>query len=233
MRVRKHGFRMNVGAVLPLLDLDPPLRDRNIVRPRRASGRRRSCRSSPPRNSFSCGGKPYRWIGAFAVPPFAPTKVSPDKAARSSTSSSAPQIAEPEKFPPDRLVLAAVPVERIGEQPARMLFCRPLVRVRGHVRRQARDQRVDSLLPLAQLLARAPVGNPGTRDVAALLDQGRTAVLQPVAQSCRGEAIVLIVARDHVEVGLVDELGVVELEMRLEPGSDRLASASTISRSYP
>ncbi len=99
-----------------------------------------------------------------------------------------------------------------------MLLGRSLVGVRGYVRCQARDQLGNSPLALAELLARAPLRHGGTRDVVAFRDQGRPTFLQPVAQCDCGEAIVSIVARDDAEVGFVDELGIVELEMRFQPG---------------
>src|SRR5206468_6592365 len=58
------------------------------------------------------------------------------------------EVVEP---PPERLVLAAVPVEKLRQEPGRVLLPGPVERVRGQARRQGRDELGDSLLPLAEV----------------------------------------------------------------------------------
>ena len=61
---------------------------------------------------------------------------------------------EAEILPPDALLLAPVPVEDVGEDPARLLVQATLARVGGHVGSQSRDVLGDSRLPGAEVLAR-------------------------------------------------------------------------------
>ena len=152
-----------------------------------------------------------------------PTKVSPDRAARSSKSSSAAEIAQPKILPPHRLLFAAVPIERMGEQPPRLLFRRSRsLTSAGTSAGQARDERVDFLLPGAEFLARLPVRYFRARHVGPVRDQRRaTSSSQSRSASVERQSS-SIVARDDASVGIADEFKIAELQAGLHLGERRV-----------
>ena len=129
--------------------------------------------------------------------------------------------------PPERLVLAPVPTEQLGEEPARRLVVRPCLGLVRHAGRERRDQLLDAQLALAELLRRlgdtiARTGH-GVPEPALQL---RSAFLEPVAQAQVADDVIAVVARDLAQDRLADlpVLGGATLQPGLE-GDDARAGA--------
>ena len=86
-------------------------------------------KSSPPRISVSCGGKPIPMHWCFCCPADHGHKRQTGQTGAILQQVVRRQVSQPEKLPPDRLVLTAVPVEKVGQYPAGLLFFRPVFRI--------------------------------------------------------------------------------------------------------
>ena len=117
-----------------------------------------------------------------------------------------------EIFPPGRLLLAPMPVEHIGQDPAGVLLCRALAGIRRHIGSQARNEFGDSGLPRATDLAHLPRGRYRALDHRAVGDQVGSNALEPVPKRTSGEAVIPVVARDGILECGSDRLRVADLE---------------------
>ncbi len=132
---------------------------------------------------------------------------------------------EVEVPPPGRLVLAPVPLQQLGEQPARLLLRRPEGGVGELLGRHARDDvlfdRPDAGQVVGQLLA-GLVGlgrgaRQAVREETLLRGQLGPAGLEPVAEAQGGHAVVAVVALDVGEdLRSARRLVGAQLEPRLE-----------------
>ena len=127
------------------------------------------------------------------------------------------QVAQVVVAPPERLGLATVPGEELGEEPASVLLGRPVGLVGGDAVAEPVRERLDAGESLAQLLA--GLGRfgerPGKGHALASLQLTPTR-LEPVAQAPVGEAVVAVVAGDPGEgLGIAAGLAAL-LEPRLE-----------------
>ncbi len=125
---------------------------------------------------------------------------------------------EPEVFPPRHLLFAAVPVEQIREQPARV------VRVPGHGRlgpqplEQTRARRQLPPLEFAHLFRRLRRLHLRPRHLRARGHNLRAQTFEPVAQRLGGAAVVLVVAGHGVARLCRHGLRRVTFERQLEGG---------------
>ena len=139
------------------------------------------------------------------------------------------QFGELVEAPPERLVLAPVPVEQLGEEPGRVLLWLPLRRLFGHARGQGRNELSDPLLPIRQRPSYRRLGLHGRtrQSLAELPLQVAATVLQPVAQLEVAHDVVAVVAGDGAQDVLAD-LAVLRratLEPRLERDDARPGAA--------
>src|SRR5262249_49773749 len=107
------------------------------------------------------------------------------------------KIPEPEIFPPDCLLLAAMPVQNRGEKPSRLPLRCPLVRIVGNAFNEALRERGDLPLPSVELRINFRYHHGRALDSRALLDEVGPQRLQPSAQTFRRSTIVSIVALDR------------------------------------
>ena len=139
--VRKHGLGMNVGGVLAFLDVDTPPVEREFV----DGSKFGAADTAELLSSADLGLLRRKGVAVDGR-----LRSSADRCNEGEARQSGPlidelvsgQVAQPEVFPPDRLVLSAVKIERVGEQPTRMLFRRPFIDVRRNAVCQAGDQRI-------------------------------------------------------------------------------------------
>ena len=104
------------------------------------------------------------------------------------------EVAQAEVLPPRGLRLAAMPVQQVRRQPARLLFVRTL-RAVVHAVKQTRFQRLHLQLALGERLDFRGL-NKRPRRLLAAFDEAAPQILQPVAEAERRDAIVAVVLLD-------------------------------------
>jgi hypothetical protein len=125
---------------------------------------------------------------------------------------------EPEMLPPEGFLFPAMPIQNFREQPARLLFRRPLQHVGRHIRRELGDDRVDPLQPGGDDLARFAFRRDRPLDPRALRDEDRALRLQPVPQRGSGNAIVAVVPGDERPLGHANQPEITEFQPGLDLG---------------
>ena len=126
-----------------------------------------------------------------------------------------PKIGKPEILPPQRFLFAPMPIERVREKPARVLFGRPFRDVSRNVARQPLNQRVDLLQPFTERFARRTFRCFRPGNSSAGIDQRGSPRFQPIPQPPCRYAVIAVVTGDDAAIGLVDEFDISELKAGL------------------
>lgn len=137
---------------------------------------------------------------------------------------------EAEVFPPDGFLLSPMEVQRMRQEPSRMLFRRSFRRVHRHVHRQSHYQARNLELPVVEGLASLGLSWRRPRDCHALRDKPGALGLQPIAQPTGGLAIVAVVASNCLARVDVYQCEVAQFEARLTFAKALFASASGVAR---